>query len=177
MFISQSCNTLAYLHVTTSLCNTGLQRYSPLHVYNGGREHCVLLSTRRDLLHVCKGSFLSVAAEMWFSRAVIVHGPGTKSVTSYQRLTNGCHVSPGADMGCLVRMSEVMWACMCYININVSRIWRSLMMTHNSRNYWVCGLCPSSEIINARKHNVSETGSVSFLRWGDTHSVWSLRKS
>jgi hypothetical protein len=41
------------------------------------------------------------------------------------------------------------------------------------------GLCPSSDILETIKHNVSETGSVSVLRWGgeDTYSVGSLRKS
>jgi hypothetical protein len=45
-------------------------------------------------------------------------------------------------------------------------------------NYWVSGLCPSSGILNTRKH-VSETGSVSVLRGreGDTYYVGSLRKS
>jgi hypothetical protein len=36
----------------------------------------------------------------------------------------------------------------------------------NIQNYWVLGLCPSSDILNTRKHNVSETGSVSILRRG-----------
>jgi hypothetical protein len=35
-----------------------------------------------------------------------------------------------------------------------------------SQNYWVFGVCPSSGILEIIKHNVSETGSVSFLRWG-----------
>jgi hypothetical protein len=41
--------------------------------------------------------------------------------------------------------------------------------------YWVSGLCPSSGILNTRKH-VSKTGSVSVLKWGegDTSAV-SLR--
>jgi hypothetical protein len=35
----------------------------------------------------------------------------------------------------------------------------------NIWNYWVFGLCPSSGILkNPNKHNVSVTGSVSFLR-------------
>jgi hypothetical protein len=29
---------------------------------------------------------------------------------------------------------------------------------------WVFGLCPSSGILETRKHNVSETGTVSVLR-------------
>jgi hypothetical protein len=32
------------------------------------------------------------------------------------------------------------------------------------RNYWIFGLCPSSGILDAREHDVSETGSVSVLR-------------
>jgi hypothetical protein len=32
--------------------------------------------------------------------------------------------------------------------------------------YWVFGLCPSSGILEAGKHDVLETGSVSVLSWG-----------
>jgi hypothetical protein len=32
------------------------------------------------------------------------------------------------------------------------------------QNYLVSGLCPSSEILNTRKHSVSEIGSVSVLK-------------
>jgi hypothetical protein len=39
-------------------------------------------------------------------------------------------------------------------------------------------LCPSSGILETRKHNVPETDSVSVLRGGeDTYSVGFLRKS
>jgi hypothetical protein len=31
-------------------------------------------------------------------------------------------------------------------------------------NYWGFGLCPSSGILESRKHYISETGSVSVLR-------------
>jgi hypothetical protein len=34
-------------------------------------------------------------------------------------------------------------------------------MVYNTQNYWVFGLCPSSGILETRKHDVSETGSVS----------------
>jgi hypothetical protein len=51
-------------------------------------------------------------------------------------------------------------------------------MVYNSQNYWVFGLCLSPAILNAIEHDVSETGSVSVLRWGgDIYSVRSLRKS
>jgi hypothetical protein len=56
---------------------------------------------------------------------------------------------------------------------NTCRTWRLLTMVCNSRNYWVSALGPSSRILITRKHNVSETGSVSVLRWGeaDIYSV------
>jgi hypothetical protein len=37
-------------------------------------------------------------------------------------------------------------------------------MVYNIQNYWVFGLSPSSSILENRKHDVSETGSVSVLR-------------
>jgi hypothetical protein len=49
-------------------------------------------------------------------------------------------------------------------------------MVYNTQNYWVFGLCPPSGILDNRKY-VSETGSVSILRWEeDTYSVAYLRK-
>jgi hypothetical protein len=46
------------------------------------------------------------------------------------------------------------------------------------QNYWVFGLCPSSGILETRKHNVSETGSFPSSDEGaETYSVGSLRKS
>jgi hypothetical protein len=59
------------------------------------------------------------------------------------------------------------------------RISRILTMVYNTQNYWVSGLCPSTGILNTRKHNVTETASVSVLRWreGHTYSVGSLIKS
>jgi hypothetical protein len=38
-------------------------------------------------------------------------------------------------------------------------------MVYNTQNYWVFGLFPSSGILENRKHDDSETGSVSVLRW------------
>jgi hypothetical protein len=35
---------------------------------------------------------------------------------------------------------------------------------YTTQNHWVFGLCPSSRNLAIRKHNVSETGSVSVLR-------------
>jgi hypothetical protein len=35
---------------------------------------------------------------------------------------------------------------------------------YNIQNHWIPGLCPSSGILNTRKHNVSETESVQLLR-------------
>jgi hypothetical protein len=39
-------------------------------------------------------------------------------------------------------------------------------MVYNTQNYWVSGLCPSSGILETRKHNVSETGSIPAPRCG-----------
>jgi hypothetical protein len=69
-------------------------------------------------------------------------------------------------------------------------------MVYNTQNSWVFGRLPSSGTIENRKHNVSETGSVSIFRRGvktptrfgpleradlnhveDTYSVEPLRKS
>jgi hypothetical protein len=48
-------------------------------------------------------------------------------------------------------------------------------MVYATQNYWVSGLCPPSGILNTRKRDVSQTGSVSVLRGGegDTYSVGS----
>jgi hypothetical protein len=46
--------------------------------------------------------------------------------------------------------------------------WQFIYREYSNRgakNYWVFGLFPSSDILVTRKHNVSETGSVSVLRW------------
>jgi hypothetical protein len=43
--------------------------------------------------------------------------------------------------------------------------WCHLLEHYFSQNYWVFGLFPSSGILENRKDDVSETGSVSLLRW------------
>jgi hypothetical protein len=52
-------------------------------------------------------------------------------------------------------------------------------MIYNTPEYWVSGICPLSGILNTGKHNVSETGSVSFIRCegGDTYSVGHLERA
>jgi hypothetical protein len=37
-------------------------------------------------------------------------------------------------------------------------------MVYNTQNYWVSGLFPPSGILETRKHDISETGSVLVLR-------------
>jgi hypothetical protein len=39
-------------------------------------------------------------------------------------------------------------------------------MVYHTQNYWFFGLFPSPGILETRKHDVSETGSVSVLRCG-----------
>jgi hypothetical protein len=50
------------------------------------------------------------------------------------------------------------------LNSNTIRFWSALTMVCDTQNCLVLGLCPSSGILEARNHNVSETGSVSVLR-------------
>jgi hypothetical protein len=50
-------------------------------------------------------------------------------------------------------------------NLRISRFWRVLAMVYNRQNYCVFLLFPSSGILENTKHDVSETGSVSVLRW------------
>jgi hypothetical protein len=40
-------------------------------------------------------------------------------------------------------------------------------MVYNTQNYWVFWTFPVSGILETRKHDVSETGSVSVLRSSD----------
>jgi hypothetical protein len=51
------------------------------------------------------------------------------------------------------------------VSINYSTI-LGVLNAKIPQNYWVFGLCPSTGILGTRKHDVSETGSVSVLRWG-----------
>jgi hypothetical protein len=53
----------------------------------------------------------------------------------------------------------------CYVSRSMNRFQRVLTMVYNTENYRVFGLCPSSGILKAREHNVSETGIVSVQRW------------
>jgi hypothetical protein len=39
-----------------------------------------------------------------------------------------------------------------------------MKMMYNNGNYWVAGLCPSFEILNFKKYEVSETLSAAVLR-------------
>jgi hypothetical protein len=50
-------------------------------------------------------------------------------------------------------------------------------MVHNTQNYWVFGLNPSSGILKTGEHIVSETESVSVLRKGETSSLLGLSES
>jgi hypothetical protein len=50
------------------------------------------------------------------------------------------------------------------MNYTEAGTWRILAMVCNTQIYWVSGLCPSVGIVNSRKHNGSETGSLPVLR-------------
>jgi hypothetical protein len=47
-------------------------------------------------------------------------------------------------------------------------------MVCHIQNYWDFGLFPSSGILGTRKHDVSETGSVSVLRCGGKYTYSGL---
>jgi hypothetical protein len=47
---------------------------------------------------------------------------------------------------------------------------RSSMNIHYTQNHWVFVLCPSSGILNTRKQNVLETGSVCVFRRGEAYT-------
>jgi hypothetical protein len=61
------------------------------------------------------------------------------------------------------------------------RLERILTMVYVVQSYWAYfGLYPSSCVWKTKNHNVSETGSVSVLRWmgaGQTYSAGPVRKS
>jgi hypothetical protein len=46
------------------------------------------------------------------------------------------------------------------------------MITNITENNWLSGLCPSSRILNTRKQDVSENGSVSVLRIGEGYILF-----
>jgi hypothetical protein len=52
-------------------------------------------------------------------------------------------------------------------------------MVYHIPNKWVFGLFLSSGVVETRTHDVSETGSLSVLRYGgeDTYTVGSLGQS
>jgi hypothetical protein len=54
-----------------------------------------------------------------------------------------------------------------------------LAMVHVTQNHWAFGHCLQSGVLQSRRHSVSETESVSVLRWreGDNYSVRSLRNN
>jgi hypothetical protein len=66
--------------------------------------------------------------------------------------------------------------CQCYVII--ASYLRYIRQAYNLQNYWVFGFFPSSGILENGKH-ISETGSVSVLRWGgeDTYSLGSLQRA
>jgi hypothetical protein len=77
-----------------------------------------------------------------------------------RRLTfNGLHVVVSQKMK-LLKINTVR-----EILIRCRHVWLYIRFNWNVKNYRVFVLCPSSGIIETREHNVSETASVSVLRW------------
>jgi hypothetical protein len=57
--------------------------------------------------------------------------------------------------------------------VKLSGLWTNRPKIHPTQNYCGFGLCPSSSILETRKHSILETGSVSVLRWGKTPTLLS----
>jgi hypothetical protein len=62
------------------------------------------------------------------------------------------------------------WFPICQESENFEKLlntwfWRILTIVYNTQVYWFFWTFPSSGILETRKHEVSETGSVSVLRW------------
>jgi hypothetical protein len=47
-------------------------------------------------------------------------------------------------------------------------------MVYNTQNYWVFGLCPSSGILETRKHNSILKGSDDGVSHSDLLGFWTL---
>jgi hypothetical protein len=62
-------------------------------------------------------------------------------------------------------VTQCQWCWYVCIIYDIFRI-HTIEYLGPAQNCWVLGLCLSSGILEARKHNVSETWSVSVLRWG-----------
>jgi hypothetical protein len=48
--------------------------------------------------------------------------------------------------------------------VNIGKIYWILTMVYDAQYLWVSGLHPPPGILNTRKHNVSEIGSLSVFR-------------
>jgi hypothetical protein len=70
----------------------------------------------------------------------------------------------GSNLGCDTGYSDILRAFPH--SFQASRFKRVLTMVYHTQSYWVFGLFPSYGIQGTRKHDVSEIGSVSFLRCG-----------
>jgi hypothetical protein len=71
--------------------------------------------------------------------------------------------------------ASLLWGLLPYSKTSAEQ--KGKKMISPWQNHWVSELRRSSVILNTRKHNVSEAGSVSGLRWveGDTNSLGFLR--
>jgi hypothetical protein len=73
-------------------------------------------------------------------------------------------------MICYCQMGHVHATCN---GRKLSELFSPCPQTENNtetQKHWISGLCPSSGIINTRKHNVSKTEPVSTVRWGEGDS-------
>jgi hypothetical protein len=55
--------------------------------------------------------------------------------------------------------------------VELPGLWMNKSKIHSTLNYWDFGLFPSSNILETRENSISETSSVSILRWGKTRTL------
>jgi hypothetical protein len=62
-------------------------------------------------------------------------------------------------------MLNILNKIQCTSSLNVAiKDMPYIKISAHSQNYWISGLCPMSGILNTRKHDIPETGSVSIFR-------------
>jgi hypothetical protein len=107
-------------------------------------------------------------AKRWLCKQQPLLGNARNVHTCNNKTTGLCYLFLGNGSVNTHTTIEYFWT-RCFLfgpcKVVIRKTIRAIQLAE-TQNYWVFGLCQSSSILDARKHNVSETGSVSVLRWG-----------
>jgi hypothetical protein len=146
------------------------------HLQNTNLEHCSYATVLGSLSFISSSlpliSILVSKAGIYEGSLLLVELPSQESL--------GC--DQGRGVACILWDST--FSRQWYLDLRCSGLWRGVVgytlqdvTTHNTtQNYWDFGHCPSSGVPETRKHSVSETGSVSVLRWvGERHLLCWVR--